>query len=434
MTEQPTPAQTLPALAVACDTCGAQPGSLCTSHSGTRVRRHDVHRTRSLALQHAEAKAAAAPEDASLPSARLCTDPRHTGPIREQFGCNGPDPAATFAEQRAEAEEAGETGDRAVVRAAALREAADQYAQLTDQNEAYDRANGELNEDARIRHETVRDVVAGLRRLADEQPTPDALARVRTVLETEAVAGRTALEYRGLILSALMADEQPTTPTEDPARIDRLRPEFFEHASIEAIDSQIRRAQTQQRAWGDREWTLGILRQARVVQQANPDGPAGPAARAKEAQLQTCECGGTLPHPECPVHTPAKETQPAGAWTVKVSTRRYAEKLRLTPGQAAADGHTGWQCDAGASLLVAASTPGPGALGTHHGTIYACAAHRDAAVERITSAGYEADPQPAPPGHRWDPWPCGHVTAHGTESLAALTAGTPSAADGELEA
>ncbi|MFF7183285.1 hypothetical protein ACFZBD_33115, partial [Streptomyces sp. NPDC008121] len=35
-----------PALAVACPTCGSQPGVLCTSHGGTRVRRHDVHRAR----------------------------------------------------------------------------------------------------------------------------------------------------------------------------------------------------------------------------------------------------------------------------------------------------------------------------------------------------------------------------------------------------
>ncbi|MFI2632592.1 hypothetical protein ACH5A2_19670 [Streptomyces collinus] len=40
-----------------------------------------------------------------------------------------------------------------------------------------------------------------------------ALERVRAVLETEAVLGRSALEYRGLIASALMADEaQPTVP------------------------------------------------------------------------------------------------------------------------------------------------------------------------------------------------------------------------------
>lgn len=29
------------------------------------------------------------------PPAQPCTDPRHTGPIREQLGCNGPDPATT---------------------------------------------------------------------------------------------------------------------------------------------------------------------------------------------------------------------------------------------------------------------------------------------------------------------------------------------------
>ncbi|WP_109030091.1 hypothetical protein [Streptomyces rubrogriseus] len=55
-----------------------------------------------------------------------------------------------------------------VDRATVLREAADQYAKLTDQNEAYDREHGELDEEARLRHEVVRDVVAGLRRMADE--------------------------------------------------------------------------------------------------------------------------------------------------------------------------------------------------------------------------------------------------------------------------
>lgn len=29
-----------------------------------------------------------------LPPTQLCTDPHHTGAIREQFGCNGPDPVA----------------------------------------------------------------------------------------------------------------------------------------------------------------------------------------------------------------------------------------------------------------------------------------------------------------------------------------------------
>ncbi|ROQ69203.1 hypothetical protein EDD93_3700 [Streptomyces sp. 840.1] len=45
MTDQPTAAR-LPALAVPCPSCGSQPGQLCTSHSGTRPRRSDVHQTR----------------------------------------------------------------------------------------------------------------------------------------------------------------------------------------------------------------------------------------------------------------------------------------------------------------------------------------------------------------------------------------------------
>ncbi|NEA42727.1 hypothetical protein [Streptomyces sp. SID11385] len=39
-------ARALPQLQAACPACGARPGELCTSHSGTRVRRHDVHRAR----------------------------------------------------------------------------------------------------------------------------------------------------------------------------------------------------------------------------------------------------------------------------------------------------------------------------------------------------------------------------------------------------
>lgn len=68
----------------------------------------------------------------------------------------------------------------------------------------------------------------------------------------------------------------PSKPeAEDPARIDRLRPEFFEHASVESIDFQIQRARRQQRHWGNRERTLGILRQARITQKENGEWPAG---------------------------------------------------------------------------------------------------------------------------------------------------------------
>ncbi|MEW2351488.1 hypothetical protein AB0904_27945 [Streptomyces sp. NPDC006684] len=40
------PARAFPQLRVACPACGSAPGALCTSHGGTRVRRHDVHQAR----------------------------------------------------------------------------------------------------------------------------------------------------------------------------------------------------------------------------------------------------------------------------------------------------------------------------------------------------------------------------------------------------
>ncbi|NJP42296.1 zinc finger domain-containing protein [Actinacidiphila epipremni] len=51
-----TAAYTLPALAVACPACSSEPGALCTSHGGARVRRHDVHQARTKAYndRHAE--------------------------------------------------------------------------------------------------------------------------------------------------------------------------------------------------------------------------------------------------------------------------------------------------------------------------------------------------------------------------------------------
>lgn len=45
----PAPAQSLPALAVACPACNSGPGQLCTSHNGTRIRRDNVHQARTAA-------------------------------------------------------------------------------------------------------------------------------------------------------------------------------------------------------------------------------------------------------------------------------------------------------------------------------------------------------------------------------------------------
>ncbi|MCF2531726.1 zinc finger domain-containing protein [Yinghuangia soli] len=46
MTTPPDLAASLPQIAVDCPTCGSAAGQLCTSHSGTRTRRHDTHQAR----------------------------------------------------------------------------------------------------------------------------------------------------------------------------------------------------------------------------------------------------------------------------------------------------------------------------------------------------------------------------------------------------
>lgn len=78
-----------------------------------------------------------------------------------------------------------------------------------------------------------------------------------------------------------------------------------------------------------------------------------------------------------------------------------------------ADRHAGWDCIAGASLMANAESPGAGRIPNLHGVIYVCADHQADAEARITAAGYTPSVEDSPPGHRWDPWPCGHVTAYG---------------------
>ncbi|MEU8740570.1 hypothetical protein [Streptomyces halstedii] len=92
------------------------------------------------------------------------------------------------------------------------------------------------------------------------------------------------------------------------------------------------------------------------------------------------------------------------------------------------DAATDWECQAGASLIVEAMTPGPGALGTMHGVIYVCPEHQDEAESLIGATNCIPETRDAPPGHRWNPWPCGHITAFGPQKgpafLAALLPGT----------
>lgn len=47
------PALDLPQIQAPCPTCDAAPGHLCTSHDGTRTRRHTTHRPRTTAWQQA---------------------------------------------------------------------------------------------------------------------------------------------------------------------------------------------------------------------------------------------------------------------------------------------------------------------------------------------------------------------------------------------
>lgn len=63
----------------------------------------------------------------------------------------------------------------------------------------------------------------------------------------------------------------PDVPT---ARIDRLRPEFTEHASVKSIDAQTRRAERQRGLWDARVRKLAALREAREAQMEAGTWPA----------------------------------------------------------------------------------------------------------------------------------------------------------------
>ncbi|MGW5173185.1 hypothetical protein ACWERY_02305 [Streptomyces sp. NPDC004082] len=97
--------------------------------------------------------------------------------------------------------------DRAAIEAAVLRKAAHEYATLADQNEAYDREQGDLDEEARVRHATVRDVAVGLRRMADE-----AQQGAGTTADRAAAAGLTDTEYRARSHTAAVAAVRASIP------------------------------------------------------------------------------------------------------------------------------------------------------------------------------------------------------------------------------
>ena len=94
----------------------------------------------------------------------------------------------------------------------------------------------------------------------------------------------------------------------------------------------------------------------------------------------------------------------------------------MTTSSSPIDDHTGWTCEAGASLIADAMTPGPGVLGVLHAVIYVCPEHSAPAETLITVAGYTPEVRPAPASHQHDPWPCGHITAYDAQAAAELAA------------
>jgi hypothetical protein len=120
--------------------------------------------------------------------------------------------------------------------------------------------------------------------VAADQHQGDQVATVyvRPERVDEVIAALRSARQQAETLPAVGA-QRPETQAEDPARIDRLRPEFFEHASVESIDVKIQRAQRQQRQWGNRLQTLTILRQARVMQKELGEWPAAVSQPGKEA-------------------------------------------------------------------------------------------------------------------------------------------------------
>ncbi|MFJ9799889.1 hypothetical protein [Streptomyces sp. NPDC101145] len=116
-----------------------------------------------------------------------------------------------------------------------------------------------------------------------------------------------------------------TLPQEDPARIDRLRPEFADHASVEAIDARLRGARRQLALWERRVQMLATLRQTRVEQMESGEWPTAEAVEETHVVADdsdapapgTCRCfAPTLHAPDCikAITHWGDRTFPAGVW------------------------------------------------------------------------------------------------------------------------
>lgn len=80
--------------------------------------------------------------------------------------------------------------------------------------------------------------------------------------------------YAQLLADRNRLREELAAPDQDPARIDRLLPEFTAHASAQSIDLHIQRAQRQEHRWHLRVERLISLRAARIRQRERGEWPA----------------------------------------------------------------------------------------------------------------------------------------------------------------
>ncbi|CAL9481087.1 zinc finger domain-containing protein [Streptomyces sp. enrichment culture] len=214
-TPDTAPALSLPAIAVACPMCGAQPGTLCTSHDGTRVRRNDVHRDRSRA--HGAVQAAQADTTAEQRLAVLDGRDALAAVIIRPAADDDPDRITVEAHAR---------GMSKAAAAYVLRSTADHFdqaARAEGDEPIPDRADHAVSLYARtaIERDDALAEVAKLRaQLAAQQPTED------TPLTTDDV--RAALAFNAdepapalATLRDVLLDTAPRTPEQalDAARV-----------------------------------------------------------------------------------------------------------------------------------------------------------------------------------------------------------------------
>nr|WP_162947174.1 hypothetical protein [Streptomyces acidiscabies] len=203
------------------------------------------------------------------------TPPADRAALRDRIRrvlCEADGHGALWGTDMLEPDEYGETADAvlAVLLAPDPTVAADRAAVLTEAADAIDGETQALKDAEVLEQEKFRpcrDASAQLRRMAAEAERPLSPYfehpecgfhwHGRDGMDVPLRDGQPVCPRCELL--RLAAETQEPEPTENPARIDRLRPEFTDCASIEAIDAQLQRSRAQERRWHLRtEWLIGL--------------------------------------------------------------------------------------------------------------------------------------------------------------------------------